>query len=485
MILTLEVTGSQAAKLGAARRKTFNASGGTIGRLRDNYWSLPDPYVSSRHAVIRYTNGAFFIEDTSTNGVFINRTDNRLVKGQPYQLNDNDLIFIEPYEIRATIEADVVASTPGFPADPFSPGSSGAPYVPEPIIPPDDSHEIVDPLQLLGGGSPSARPRGDAPAAKDLQAVSPWQESYRAPEVTPASPPTPPSSASLGPIPTNYDPFADDAGSSSRTPAVPAPASTAKPRRADPPAIPDDDWLSPPAAARPEPPPAEPRRPEPAPRPSPPSRVASPRPAPAPAQRAPAVNDSIAQLLKGAGIDPTAFTPELAEDFGRILRLVVGGVMDVLQARQRIKSEFRMDMTTFRPADNNPLKFSANVDDALHNLLVKRNAAFLNPVDAFEDAFDDIRNHQVAMLAGMRVAFEAMLAQFDPQQLQEEFDRQKHGALIAVPAKLRYWDLYSARFRDMVKDADAAFRELFGDEFAAAYEQQLKRLKSRSRDNEQ
>ena len=78
-----------------------------------------------------------------------------------------------------------------------------------------------------------------------------------------------------------------------------------------------------------------------------------------------------------------------------------------------------MRMTQFRPADNNPLKFSANVDDALHNLLVKRNAAYLQPVDAFEDAFDDLRYHQLAMLAGMRVAFESMLAQFDPDRLRE------------------------------------------------------------------
>ena len=48
--------------------------------------------------------------------------------------------------------------------------------------------------------------------------------------------------------------------------------------------------------------------------------------------------------------------------------------MDVLQARQRIKDEFRMRVTTFKAAQNNPLKFSANVEDALHNLLVKRNA---------------------------------------------------------------------------------------------------------------
>ncbi|MNC86284.1 hypothetical protein D3C83_19310 [compost metagenome] len=162
--------------------------------------------------------------------------------------------------------------------------------------------------------------------------------------------------------------------------------------------------------------------------------------------------------------------------------MVVGGVMDILQSRQRIKSEFRMGMTTFKPADNNPLKFSANVDDALHNLLVKRNPAYLGPVEAFEDAFDDLRHHQMAMLAGVRVAFETMLTEFDPDRMQEEFDRQlKKGALLSVPAKLRYWDLYRERIRDMVRDPEASFRELFGEEFAKAYEEQLRRLKAQGR----
>ena len=36
----------------------------------------------------------------------------------------------------------------------------------------------------------------------------------------------------------------------------------------------------------------------------------------------------------------------------------------------------------------------------------------------------------------------------------------------------------------MVSDADASFRELFGDEFARAYEEQLKRLKAQGRSAE-
>jgi type VI secretion system protein ImpI len=88
----------------------------------------------------------------------------------------------------------------------------------------------------------------------------------------------------------------------------------------------------------------------------------------------------------------------------------------------------------------------------------------------------------MAMLAGMRVAFEAMLAEFTPERLQEEFDRRsKKSALLSTPAKFRYWELYREKFHDMVRDSERCFRELFGEEFAEAYEAQLKHLKTHGR----
>jgi type VI secretion system FHA domain protein len=139
-------------------------------------------------------------------------------------------------------------------------------------------------------------------------------------------------------------------------------------------------------------------------------------------------------------------------------------------------------LTHFRPADNNPLKFSANTDDALHNLLVKRNAAYLGPVEAFADAFEDLRHHQLAMLEGMRMAFEAMLAKFDPDRLQEQFDQQlSKGSLLSIPAKLRYWDLYRDFCNAILRDKEASFLNLFGDEFASAYDDHFKRLKNETR----
>ncbi len=515
MPLTLEVVGQKASQMGGATRKVFQA-GGTIGRLRDNDWVLPDDYISGHHAKIIFANGVFLIEDTSTNGVFINSPQNRLSKGQPHALRHGDTVFIDDYEVRVSVSAEPAAAAPSarrpavIPEDPFfqpAPGTIGAP---------DDT----DPLKLLG--IQDARPVAPGPSAASLANNSPLSQHYRPPESQPvppprpapprqAAPPPPPPpprpapAAAGGLIPDDYDPLAaDDAAPPVRRSAPPPPPMRTAPLEAsDSQRAPGPAFRAPPPEPRAEPPrtalppraPANPRAAIPTPGarsgvPSPPP----PRQAPSgPAAQATASTAErralgtggeldFAAMLAAAGVDSSQVTPELAEQFGQILRVVVTGVMDVLRARERIKDEFRMRMTTFKAADNNPLKFSANVEDALHNLLVKRNAAYLGPVEAFEDAFQDMRNHQMAMLAGMRVAYDAMLADFEPGRLQEEFDRQlKAGSFLSGPSKLKYWELYRNRFHDMVKDADSSFRNLFGDEFAKAYEEQLARLKTLSR----
>jgi len=307
-------------------------------------------------------------------------------------------------------------------------------------------------------GMPSSVPR-----AADLAQNSVLRDHYRAPAVPIEPEPSPPPHSSSV-IPDDYDPLASSGFHSAAQPSPrPAPGRPPRPVPPAPRAEPQPPRLAPPVAKQ---------------APAPRAETPDPHARQAPAS-AGAIEAALAEILAGAGLEGAVVTPELTRHFGEILRVVVAGVMDVLQARQRIKDEFRMRVTTFRPTQNNPLKFSANVDDALHNLLVKRNPAYLGPVDAFEDAFDDIRNHQMAMLAGVRVAFEAMLHEFNPDRMQEEFDRQGKGSI--VPGRLRYWDLYRDKFSDMVSDADAVFRELFGEEFAKAYEEQLERLKAQGR----
>ena len=173
-------------------------------------------------------------------------------------------------------------------------------------------------------------------------------------------------------------------------------------------------------------------------------------------------------------------TPELAATFGSILKTVVDGLRDVLRAREELKDQFRLRITNYAPKENNPIKFAANTEDALHNLLVRRNSAYLEPVAAFEGAFDDLRIHEMAMLAGMRAGYEAMLGNFDPDTLEQKFERHaKRGGLLGGATKQRYWELYRDVFRDMAGDADDSFRALFGTAFAQGYDEQVRLLKRR------
>src|SRR5258708_29740212 len=179
MPLTLEVVGEKAARMGSSARKTF-ASGGTIGRLADNDWILPDSYISGHHARISFTNGAFSIEDTSTNGVFINSRQNRLTRNKPYPLRSGDTIFIDDYEVRVTLSAERAAaesyapprrgasSGPLTPDEEFLDGVPGASGVPN----------ATDPLALLGlQSSPAGRP---GPSAARLQDQYPPAQHRRA-----------------------------------------------------------------------------------------------------------------------------------------------------------------------------------------------------------------------------------------------------------------------------------------------------------------
>jgi type VI secretion system FHA domain protein len=522
--LTLEII--TAPTMPSVSLRTFRENGGRIGREKGNDWVLPHNKVSGRHAVITYRSGTFYIEDQSRNGVFLNSKTDRLPPGRPQPLQSGDCLFIEPYEIQVTVAEDDPRDL-GF----ASPGDSSR-SVPDVAVPRDD--EVVDPMELLGGEMPTpesvevvhARRRGVSSghahptpqpsprSAAELEMGAPLAGHYKLPPV--AAPPPEPSAgrtSDSGRRPSAADPFKDsDPFATPGAPhAIPPPnydplldressRIAPLPPPAGPPPIADVRPSAPPDVAAPSPAASPiPRMPT----PTPPSGVSKPAVPPsgpgpvAPARSTPAESPAVAKpagaskpstldvaaILESAGLGSVEVTPEVAESLGRIFRVVVTGVMDILSARQQIKDEFRMRQTQFRPADNNPLKFAANVDHALRNLFVDRNPAYLPPVDAFTDAFDDLRDHQLAMLAGLRVAFESMLAEFDPDQLEAQFDRQfKRGALIKVPAKLRYWEAYRDKSQQLLKDVDATFRRWFGEEFVKAYEEQLERLEAERRE---
>jgi type VI secretion system FHA domain protein len=472
--LTLEATGPEAEAL-RERRKTFGAEGGTIGRAQQCEWVLVDDYVSRQHARVTYRDRQFYIEDTgSKSGVYVN--DQRLPAGEPHPLQTGDRLLIEPYDI-------VVAGLAGIGAPSFGvtvPQPAGASPLPFPGIgaPPDQPVQSeVDPLKaLFGEPGPVTPPRSVQPppplasmgggVLKEVVAVA-------APP--PSAPPAPDPPA--GGIPVDWN---RRQASTSQAPPPPMP----------PPVPPLASLVEPPRASPVEPP-RTPAVADVAERPQWGDRGRSSAGGAAnrgqePVESGPASGAlDLGELLAGAGLQGRSITPEMARQLGQILRVVVAGVLDVLHARQQTKDAFRIRGTVIRSKGNNPLKHSADVNDALFNLFVKGGAGYLGPVEAFEDAFADVRNHQLAMLEGIRAAFGAMLERFDPDRLQEGFDRtsrsRKKGAFDKLKGTPDYWEMYRGWVQGLTRDADGSFRSLFGEVFSEAYEDQLQQLKARSR----
>ncbi len=173
-------------------------------------------------------------------------------------------------------------------------------------------------------------------------------------------------------------------------------------------------------------------------------------------------------------------TPErqqtLVRESATILRESVRNLMSLLSARASIKNELRVDRTMIMPTENNPLKFSPNAEAALIAMFGNASDAFIAPGDAVKEGFEDISDHQVAVLVGMKAAFDAMLAQFDPARLERRFGAQEGRSLLGGK-NARLWEKYVAHFEQLKTDREGSYRQLFGDAFAEAYELQLAKLK--------
>ncbi|MCW5662070.1 MAG: type VI secretion system-associated FHA domain protein TagH [Burkholderiaceae bacterium] len=202
------------------------------------------------------------------------------------------------------------------------------------------------------------------------------------------------------------------------------------------------------------------------------SDVAAPAAAPA--------HDLVSALKRGLGVDGgvgPAIGPDEAQRIGALLRAMTGGTLDLLTARMVAKRELGAAATQLRTRENNPLKFSPDVDAALSHLIGPPERGFLDPQTAVREAFDDLRAHQVALLAGMRAALESVMSRFDPEALEKRLA--PGGALenlIPANRRARLWSSYSDEYARIVSEIEDDFDALLGRAFLKAYQAQLQAL---------
>ncbi len=165
-------------------------------------------------------------------------------------------------------------------------------------------------------------------------------------------------------------------------------------------------------------------------------------PTPPASAAASAGGDLLQAFLRGAGmtqlkVDPAGAEAQM-EAIGRSYRGLVEGLVDVLRARASLKGEFRMAQTMIQPVQNNPLKFAPNVDEAMLLLLRRDNQAFMAPDRAVADSFEDLKAHQLAVMAGVQAAIRHLLARFEPAALEARFGKPAGlSGLLPGPARHR------------------------------------------------
>jgi len=216
--------------------------------------------------------------------------------------------------------------------------------------------------------------------------------------------------------------------------------------------------------------------------------LAPPPPAPSAPSAQPvsaaAATSAAAAFLEGAGLAHLQISEADADTFlresGAIVRACVEGLIGLLLARSELKKEMRAeDRTMVASRDNNPLKLMTDPRDALSYLFDKRerlSGAFLPPVQAVGDACDDLRVHEIALMAGMRAAFQGALKRFDPQLVEREADKQKGS--FTLNKKVKLWETFVAHHEKLTRDAEDDLLKVFGKEFLGTYMAQVRRLRS-------
>jgi type VI secretion system FHA domain protein len=486
----------------------FTEQGGTFGRADTNTWQLPDPdkFLSSCHCEILWISNAYYLIDRSTNGTFLNGSPEPIGRGVKSRINNGDVFEIGDYHFSVSM-ADLVTS-----ASPFDDHSLFAsPPARGVYEDPFDHRSMMDNEPIF---------------AQPLDPLVIWDKVVKAPALSNSFITNPPNSSSAS---------IDDifGGERERVQLDFAPVDLSQsmdqamawPDASRENLIPEDweDDFSSLGTDLFDKPPAVAAVPIPTPPTMPPTQVINvavpkPRgdrqpladrlaaiepalaPPPSPVEitslsptlmniekvsvvastNQPLASKADSVFIQALGLDSSRLTEseitELTTMSGQLMREIVDGMMSVLRSRTSIKNEFRMNVTTIQPVENNPLKFSVSVDDALENMFLKKSNAYKKPVDAFREGFQEIAEHQVAMIGGIRQGFERMMERFNPDNLEKNFNKQGRSGMIPGMQKAKYWNSYTEYYSGFSDNMESSFQHLFGSDFVSAYEDQLRRL---------
>jgi type VI secretion system protein len=439
----------------------------TIGRGADCDWPLDDPdrELSRRHCVIERIGDRYTITDVSANGVFLNGAVEPLGRNVSAPIEDGCEIAIGPYRIRAE----------------FEPAAAAAALAPD-ALPPFTALASGPGLSWFAPPGAAADPLPPPPASAAWQGAA--GDLFPLPNAAPEPGALAPDWSAAGPFAASEIPFAPP----------PVAATAGVPTADHVPAI--EEYLRPPEIQAPVIPPGwnplQPAEPPPAvvpgPRPEPQPVVENPIAVPSAASAAPIsaisapagparASEAVRAFLEGVGLPEQAAPPEddLARlrRFGELFREMAAGLRDLIGARAMTKASFHLPQTAIVARDNNPFKFSVNLEQLLGALLAPGTPGYTSPLPAVREAVQDLKEHDLALIAATQAAVANLLARLSPHALQRAADDAGVLAnLLPAARKAAWWDAFEQAHRRAVEGVEADLPGGFRADFAAAYEKQ-------------
>ncbi|MCJ7451931.1 MAG: type VI secretion system-associated FHA domain protein TagH [Steroidobacteraceae bacterium] len=442
MAIKLRVISDQYRELGERRSRVFGVNGGSIGRAPDNDWVLPDQkrLVSGHHCDIVCRTGEYWISDHSTNGVFVNDSDDTVAETGPVALKDGDRLRMGDYEILVSVD-DRFDFLPV-----ASEMHSAEKHIDSGINAGFDVESLFAPRDTGDSSSISIRNAFGLKLPKDFRAAA---------------------AAALG------EPAAGEDDSQHEPPPAP-PNAAPEPDQAS--AKPADWAMKTRAVTRQELADALARRQ---------SRIEARQQTLPFHQQASSWADlgsAVQAFCRGAGIDPAALSPEAQSMLplvaGQLLREAVVGVTDLQQARAAANPAIAA--VSAPNAISNPLRNSTSVEQAITRLLESHGRSIGGPVDALRDVLLDAKEHEAAINSALHEGLSALLAQLAPSNVADQFEDGRSRTIApGQDPRPKYWEHYGELFRVVTQNGADGLPHPFLEAFTRAYESARAEMSSR------
>ncbi len=188
----------------------------------------------------------------------------------------------------------------------------------------------------------------------------------------------------------------------------------------------------------------------------------------------------VAAFLDGAGLPADSFAarePAAAfRELGQLVRAAIEGVREIMSTRALVKSEFRVDQTVLRRSDNNPVKFAPDTQRCLAAMVGEAPPGFLPGPAAMQQSMDDIKLHELALVAALNSVFADLGTQLDPETISRRA-RQDAGLADKLPyaRDAKCWAIYTETYAKLQESGAANTGGSLLAPLAEAYARQLRR----------